>query len=272
MTVSPADYRWLSATSFEDVGYCVVLAQQLSPHQVLDRLGATHRGDCTGLTELDRHNDQVQQRVGHEWGEFQLVGVASVPGVEEPWAVMVEFGGMVGLDHALMKQLTAGIWAVSHHKLGGKGRFCSWRDGNTITEFEWPYHQRWGQEPDALNQAIAAVGVDCQDQDTMHGYFALAEHLTGVRLSAELMEHLAFITGIVALSDQARAHGWHWTDPDPMSAESIARDRRIRAWAAARGLKVPPGDQIPQTVVELYDACHDAQPLWFQRPLPEHHS
>ncbi|GAA1888049.1 DUF6461 domain-containing protein [Actinomadura bangladeshensis] len=270
MTAPAADYSWVSGSLLDShLGYGITLVHGISPDEALDRLQADRQGSYTGLPRLYRRNDDVQERLDYEYGDFQLVGAAPVTGTGGEWTLIVEFNVAVGFDHPFMTRISMGTRVVAHHLNSvGKGGFHWWRDGRLLTWFEWP-HDRRGDTPDALNEAIGRTGVGATDYGTAEGYFILAQELTGVHLTPGLMEHARFAAGIVALTDRARAHGWRWTDPDLGPEERLARDARIRSWARSRGIKVS-DDRIHTTTTELYEACHaDAPPLWFLRSPPD---
>lgn len=128
-----------------------------------------------------------------------------------------------------------------------------------ITWFEWP-GRRSGDAPEALNEAIARVGVGRADGREVEEYFALAEEFTGVRLTPGLLDQAVLSTGIVAPTGRAHEHGWRWTGPDPTHEELAARAVRIRAWAPSVGIRVPDGP-IPAAIASAYDACHSEDRL-----------
>ncbi|MGI8331342.1 DUF6461 domain-containing protein [Actinomadura scrupuli] len=264
MTASVADYAWVKDSLLRShLGYCIGLVQQIFPQQVLDRFKADRQGDYDGLAALYSRNDEVQERLDYNWGDFQFVGATQVTGTHGKWTLTVEFNGLAAIDHSLMRHVTTGTTAVSHSiNPVAVGRFCSWRDGHLLTWFETPY-QGSGEAPEALDEVISRVGVGSHDSRKAEGYFALAEELTGIRLTPYLLDQAVFSTGIVPLTDRAREHGWRWTDPDPDPEELAARDHRIRVWTRSQGMRVPDGP-LPPHLIRLYEG-HDSEPrkLWF---------
>lgn len=208
-TDSATDFAWVPGSLLgSHLGYCVGLVKGISPEELLGRLQADRQGTCTGLTALYRRNDDVQRRLDYEYGHFQLIGAAPVRGAGGQWTVMVEFNVAVGFNHRLMTQVSAGTQAVTHHlNPVGKGGFHCWQDGRLLTRFEWP-GDRGGEDPDMLNEAIDRVGVGAAEGRKSEEYFALAEHVTGARLTPELLEQATFSAGIVAVTKRARERGW----------------------------------------------------------------
>ncbi|MEV3926650.1 DUF6461 domain-containing protein [Actinomadura coerulea] len=78
---------------------------------------------------------------------------------------------------------------VSHYRnINAVTLFHWWEDGELRTQFEWPVH-RSGSSPDALVQTMAEVGFDLVGGSSdVAGNLALAEELTGVRITADLLD------------------------------------------------------------------------------------
>lgn len=108
-----------------------------------------------------------------------------------------------------LKALTDGGCAVVLSSNGGKPmHFFHWyEDGELRTTFEW-HTARHGSTPDALNSAMREVGYTLSDDedgtsetservDTKAAAFALAERLTGVRVTEELLQGAEYQLGYV---------------------------------------------------------------------------
>lgn len=80
--------------------------------------------------------------------------------------------------------------------------FFHWyENGESRTTFEWPAN-RTGSTPDELNGVMREVGLSpagdpAPDIDRKAAVFALAERLTGVRVTEELLAEAACLTGEV---------------------------------------------------------------------------
>jgi hypothetical protein len=83
--------------------------------------------------------------------------------------------------------------------------FFHWyEDGELRTTFEW-HTTRSGSTPDALNSVMREVGYvlsddedeTTEDVDTKAAAFALAERLTGVRVTEDLLQHAEYHLGYV---------------------------------------------------------------------------
>ncbi|MFG3250995.1 DUF6461 domain-containing protein [Streptomyces sp. NPDC048187] len=210
-SVTARDYAWIrSAALFGyllDVGYTLSLVRGLAPRKVLQVLGAQDAGACTGVDALIERQDELVDPMDY-WDESLLVGACEVSGDGWPWTLVLHIadGGM-GMRPPLLEALSAGGRAVVHSSNGGKPlHFFHWyEDGKLRTTFEWPT-ARAGSTPDALNSLMCDVGLlgseeECEPQgdvDHKAAVFALAERLTGVRVSEELLQRADYQLGLVS--------------------------------------------------------------------------
>lgn len=196
-TATAADYGWIrSATSpFRYAlgsGYVLTLVRGVSPAELLALAGAEPTGGCEGLDELIEQHRELLEEPDDGDGPYVLAGACAVPGEKGDWTLALALGGD-SWPPGFMETLSAGTRAVSHSSNGGKPmHFFHWyENGELRTEFEWP-PVRSGSTPDELNNLICEVGLGLTDEDASRAdrkaaVFALAERLTGVRVTAELL-------------------------------------------------------------------------------------
>ncbi|WP_328697616.1 DUF6461 domain-containing protein [Streptomyces sp. NBC_00342] len=175
----------------------------LSPAEVFTVVEAEPQDPCEGFAELIDAHSEVQDSY-EDWTESFLAGAFTVPGEDGDWTLILEFGGDLGTRPRFMEALSAGTRAVSHSSNGGKPmHFFHWyEDGRRRTTFEWT-SSRTGSTPDELNAVLRELGrnPDGDDDpavDSKAAVFALAERLTGVRVSGELLTDAVYQTGEVA--------------------------------------------------------------------------
>jgi hypothetical protein len=201
MTVTAADYAW-----FEDrpeglfEAYCLTLARGLAPEEFLARVGARPRPALTGVEGLFAPSMEL-------WDRFpdagMLIGVTTVPGSDADWALGLEVNGFLGVTPQVAGPLSAGTLVVSHFRnVEAVSRFLWAEDGGLRLSFEPLFPDaREGTDPDALLKVMQAVGFDL----SVDGYnldhpeaaaFALAEHLTGVRVTADMLEQATYACGV----------------------------------------------------------------------------
>ena len=196
MTATAADYAWFDEHCEDLAGaYCLTLVQGLTPEQVVDRLGGRDTVRLTGLRELVAHQRDARG-----------VAVTAVAG----WALIVEVGGTLGVTDEVAVALSAGTTLVSHFRnVDAVDRFLFVCDGDVRLDFEPMFPTtREGSDPDGLLREMEQAGFDLADEDVddlddlefvhSEAAFALAERLTGVRLTAELLNSAAYLGAAVS--------------------------------------------------------------------------
>ncbi|MEU6895899.1 DUF6461 domain-containing protein [Streptomyces sp. NPDC046557] len=207
-SATAADYSWIRspASPFAyglEVGYTLTLVRGISPSELFRIVGAEPRDEeCEGLGDLIFEQQEFLDEF-EEWPDAFLTGAFTVPGKGGEWTLALEFGGDLGTRPRLMEALSAGTRAVSHSSNGGKPMdFFHWyEDGELRTTFEWPA-DRSGSTPDELNAMMGAVGLNSSGDtdpsvDTKAAVMALAERLTGVRVTAQLLAESEYQLGVV---------------------------------------------------------------------------
>ncbi|QES51469.1 hypothetical protein DEJ50_30115 [Streptomyces venezuelae] len=212
-----ADYGWIRSASsvFQyglEMGYTLTLVRGISPAELLSVAGAEALGACEGVGEFMEGHTEIL--FGYEdFPESFLAGAFTVPGEGGDWTLALEFGGDLGTRPSIMEALSTGTRAVSHSSNGAKFMdFFHWyEDGKLRTTFEWPA-ERTGSTPDELNTLMLEVGLNPAgdqrpDVDTKAAAFALAERLTGVRVTEELLAQAHYQTGEVPEEPAAEGEG-----------------------------------------------------------------
>ncbi|WP_460307156.1 DUF6461 domain-containing protein [Actinocorallia aurea] len=207
MSASVADHSWFRSFRRGLLDeYCLSLVKGLGPREFLARLDAKVLGACEGLGAFAaRDNDVLEE---HDWcDDHQVVGAARVDGPDGPWTLALEINGYTGTDGRFMEAASQGTRIVSHFlNIKGMQLFTWWEDGAMRTQFESPY-QRSGTTPDELLTEMAAVGYDLSDPSAdgavalgIPGMIALAEELTGIRLTADLLTDAVYTAGMVTIA------------------------------------------------------------------------
>ncbi|GAA4927034.1 DUF6461 domain-containing protein [Streptomyces coeruleoprunus] len=196
MNATAADYRWLDDHCPELIeAYCLTLVRALSPADVLDRLRARRESTVTGVAALVGAAGEAWEANG---AERHFVGVCELDG----WAMVVEPNGYLGSLDEISAPLSKGTEVVTHFRnVNAVDHFSRYVDGELRLHFEplFPY-ARDGADPDGAVALMRAVGFDLRQEGgdidaTTEAAFALAERLTGVRLTPELMDGARFLCG-----------------------------------------------------------------------------
>lgn len=208
--VTARDYAWIRSSALFrcalETGYTLTLVRGVTPVDVLRVMDAEPEGTCTGADALIRRQDELRDPADH-WDESFLAGAFTVQGEGGDWALVLHIGdGGAGMRPRFLEALSAGGRAVAHSCNGGKPMdFFHWyEDGELRTAFEGP-GAREGSTPDALDSVMGEVGFTPADDeggtgeqaDTKAAAFALAERLTGVRVTEELLRHAEYELGYV---------------------------------------------------------------------------
>jgi uncharacterized protein DUF6461 len=200
MTVTAADYAWVSQW-MDDVSqsYCLTLARGLTPAQFLARLGAEISAPSRTGAELSPPSFEVWDRYQ---GEALFIGATTVRGADAGWVLGLEINGYLGVTPEAIVPVSAGTRVVSHHQNVEAADNFYWIEDRDIRLYFQPGSPAWreGSTPDALVGAMRQAGFDlrenAEDDVRTAAAFALAEHLTGVRLTAGLLNRSIYLCGV----------------------------------------------------------------------------
>jgi hypothetical protein len=199
-----ADYAWFHE-QFPGLaeGYCLTLVRGLTPDGFLSRIGARPEPGITRLADMFEPSVRLWDAGAPGSGRRSLIGITSVPGGD--WALGIEPSGFLGATEEVVVPLSAGTTVVSHYQNFNAGGSFYWiEDGDIRLHFD-PMDPAWreGSNPDAVADVMRRAGFDLdEDGETEHpaeASFALAEHLTGVRVTPGLLSESAYQCGIAPI-------------------------------------------------------------------------
>jgi hypothetical protein len=129
---------------------------------------------------------------------------SSPPGTGGDWTLVLQFDGGVGMRPRFLEALSAAGRAVTHSNNGGApiDLFHWYEAGELRTSFEWPI-DKYCSTPDEPVPLMREIGFDLTEDgtgpstDTKAAVLALAERLTGVRLTEELRKDAGYHLGHV---------------------------------------------------------------------------
>ncbi|MET9591905.1 DUF6461 domain-containing protein [Streptomyces sp. NPDC006516] len=211
--VTAHDYAWIRTSPLfrhaMESGYTLTLIQGRSPHEVLRAMGAEPRGSGDGTAGLIEADDAHRGEAGHDyWDESYIAGAFSTPGEDGDWTLVLGFDGGLGIEGACVETLSKGGRAVAHSSNGGKPihLFHWFEDGELRTMFEGP-SARHGNSPDELVPLLREVGFPLTPEgehdesapvvDGKAAVLALAERLTGIRVTESLLQEATYELGLV---------------------------------------------------------------------------
>lgn len=195
-----ADYAWAEDDDLFSA-YCLTLVRGVTPREFMDRLGAHVAFDALQLGE------QFTVISFDYWeahlGDVQFIGATTVAGDGGDWTLALEVNGHLGVTPEMVIPVSAGTRLVSHRYNSGNafGEFCWIENGDIRLEFETLVaNQREGSTPDALLDDMKQIGfiLDENSEDTRPtttAALALAERLTGVRVTGTMLDDAVFLCG-----------------------------------------------------------------------------
>ncbi|MEV6048500.1 DUF6461 domain-containing protein [Streptomyces xanthochromogenes] len=201
MNPESADRSWLRNfhRGFLLEGYTLTLVRGLTPREYLDRIGAQTQEDCDGFDDFIARNHEFQDDQD-SWGDRMFVGATPVNDEDADWVLVLEINGGIEFHTDAMKYATRGTRGVSHFlSPNAVSQFSWWEDSELRTRFEGPLH-REGSTPDHLLDLMRQAGFDLETGAfELENYLALAEELTGVHLTANMLEDGTYSTGTVEI-------------------------------------------------------------------------
>ncbi|MFE9902097.1 DUF6461 domain-containing protein [Streptomyces achromogenes] len=213
-TTTAADHTWFEER-FPDLAeaYCVTLVRGLTPAELLRRLAGRAEPALTGT---DAVVEAAFDLVRASDGRRQLLAMATVgDSAVGDWTLLIEPNGYTGVTEDRALPASAGTRWVSHFvNINGLDAFLWAEDTVRRLWFEPCFpDERWGTTPDELLDVMRGVGFSFDDDGepddpgtgdpgtdlSAPAAFALAQHLTGVALTPELLEGTTFTCGSVAV-------------------------------------------------------------------------
>ncbi|NRQ38497.1 hypothetical protein HII36_42725 [Nonomuraea sp. NN258] len=201
MIATAADYAWFTFGRFiydeyTDLreAYCFTLVRGLTPEQVLTRTGAESLPPM-GLKELIGAgvSDLGRPRSGYS----HFFGIVPV----DDWAFIVEPNGFMGVQPGMAGRLSAGTRLVSHYlNVNGQEDFLWMEDGQERLALEPSFSDidsftKWEEE-----FAEIARHVEFDAAHSSESFLAMAEYLTGVKVTPELLEQSTYQCGVAPSS------------------------------------------------------------------------
>lgn len=254
MTSTAEDYAWFAEDYALGLNFCLTFVRGVTPDQVLQRLGGREPVESVGAGRLEDGAGPVQVRpdtVGEDGvfyaGRISGLTFLAATSVGE-WSMLVEPGGFLCTQEPVIQALSKNGELVSlYYNENNAPQFFWARDAVVLVDFD-PQAAGWreGTEPDLLDAVLQRFGFDLSTEeidpsDPRWSYdelwqprvLALMHHLTGVSLTADLLQTAVF--RCAAVPDPS---GWAWVTADPANIapytpEGLAADIRARLRAYA---------------------------------------
>ncbi|MFI5495008.1 DUF6461 domain-containing protein [Actinoplanes sp. NPDC051859] len=194
MTSLSAQYAWFADDDGSD-SYCLTLVKDRAPAEVLTLLDGDHLRTVPNMTAVWHET----QEVGDAGGVVAASTVAN-------WTLLFEPFGYRGVIRDVAERLSTGTTLVSHLRTINLDTTFMWaEDGIVQAEFDLVAPEnatgvRAGQLDDMLQRA-GFEGPDGgewgYDSNYLAAAMALADIITGVTLTAELLDDSAYLCATV---------------------------------------------------------------------------
>ncbi|WP_235030200.1 DUF6461 domain-containing protein [Nonomuraea solani] len=185
------DYAWFSCERYPDLAdaYCFTYVRGLTPEQLVTRLGG--RTEDFSLMTLGELVDAAYSRPDSDGMLFGATAVGD-------WVFMVEPNGLLGITEETIMPLSAGTRLVSHFlNIEGDDYFYWAEDG----EIRFAFLSQEGYSPQTPGELVETMRRITSDHGHTYPHngpaFLLAEQLTGIRLTPQLLEESIYLSGAV---------------------------------------------------------------------------
>lgn len=176
--------------------YCITLVRELPQAELQRRLAGRGEPAPTGIPALVDAAYELHDRYQ---GGHALIDVTTIGS----WTLVIEPNGYLGVTEAVALPTSRGTRWVSHYDNHDGGIFLWAQDTNQRLHFELddPGH-RTGSTADEHLDVIRHTGFEfpeepapTDDYSAASATLALADHLTQVRLTPELLQNTTFSCG-----------------------------------------------------------------------------
>ncbi|MEV6108799.1 DUF6461 domain-containing protein [Streptomyces sp. NPDC051940] len=192
------DYLWFEE-EFPSLAeaYCLTLVRGLTPQEALEAFGAQPRDRGRGVRTVEEFAYEAWNT--HD-GQQGYVAAAALG----DWTVAVEPNGYLATLDSVLDRLSAGRTLVSlYRNVNAVTAFRWYEDDEVRLDFDPLFaYDRDGSEAEAVADDMRAVGFELrEDADPVYDLvggatFALAERITGVRVTGEFLETAGFVGGL----------------------------------------------------------------------------
>ncbi|MGF0313771.1 DUF6461 domain-containing protein [Rhodococcus sp. IEGM1428] len=204
------DYLWVEEFDFfTSDGYCLALVDASTTGDILTSLRVSDdRLSAVGAKAALRESYDLGVQHDADGVQVQPVAIANIG---DGWTMLLQAPGFLGISDTAMSEIVMTHDVVSH----GADRFVWWSGGVKKISFEplLPQSDLLGvladrQPPESRAHIVALIsevgGIDLDEtpgREFHHvaGSFALAERLTGVRITSNLLETSRFTVTNVTL-------------------------------------------------------------------------
>ncbi|GAA3693382.1 hypothetical protein GCM10022224_068630 [Nonomuraea antimicrobica] len=189
MITPPGDYAWFTDSGLAEA-YSFIFVRGLTPEQLIARMGGR-------VEDFSRMTFDESIGTGTHYGyETEFVAVMAV----DDWAFVAQSNSSLGADDEFVVPLSAGTRLVSLYRLDIKGlEEFRWIEDGEIRFAFWAQEGYSEEVPDELVETMEQIERDYRDKYQLYRGpgLVLIEHLTGIKLTPQLLEGSAFLSGVI---------------------------------------------------------------------------
>lgn len=198
MTKTSTDYTWFE-DDFPDLAeaYCFTLVRGLTPAEAISRLAGREAEPMHGIADVV---DAAFAQYDQADGARQLIALTTAG----DWTLLIEPNGYLGVTENRVLPASSGVSWISHFvNVNAVGTFLWVEDESVRLCFDPMFPEdRWGTAPDELLDVMHRIGFHLGEETpetdlSAPAAFALAEHLTGVAITAALLQETTFTCATV---------------------------------------------------------------------------
>ncbi|MGW6499984.1 DUF6461 domain-containing protein [Nonomuraea angiospora] len=190
MIAAPGDYAWFSYERFPELAeaYCFTYVRGLAPEQLVVRLGGRSE-EFTPMTLAEL----IETRHRNSY-DTTFLGATTIG----DWVFIVEPNGGLCADERIIASLSAGTRLVSHFRDVEGVEYFYWSEDGRV-RFCFIADEGYSEEvPDEVVEIMQRIDADYRHLCPGDGpAFLLAEHLTGITLTPELLEGSTYLCGVI---------------------------------------------------------------------------
>ncbi|MFI6458195.1 DUF6461 domain-containing protein [Streptosporangium amethystogenes] len=195
MIATPDDYAWFSYERFPDLAeaYCFTYVRGLTPEQLVNRLGGRPE-DFTPMTLGGLIKASYSGPGTYGTWDGMFFGAVAIG----DWVFIVEPNGGLGADEGSITSLSAGTRLVSHFRDVEGVEYFYWIEDGEI-RFCFIADEGYSAEvPEEVVESMRRIGSDYRHLYPSDGpAFLMAERLTGITLTPELLEGSTYLCGAI---------------------------------------------------------------------------
>ncbi|RJL32075.1 DUF6461 domain-containing protein [Bailinhaonella thermotolerans] len=189
MIATPGEYAWF--TERHSLGlaeaYSFIFVRGFTPEQLVARMGG--RAEDFSWMTLDE-SIAAGDRYGYN---TETVAVTSVG----DWAFVAQYNSWLGADDEFIVPLSESTRLVSLYHLDLKGlEEFRWVEDGEIRFAFWA-QDGFSEVPAELVETMERIDRDYECELYKGAGFALIEHLTGIKLTPQILEESAYLCGVI---------------------------------------------------------------------------